>query len=218
MSGKIISVNVGMPRLAMWRGATVSTAIFKKPVKGRVMLRRLNLDGDRQSDLSVHGGPEKAVYVYPSEHYDFWRKELPAMELPWGMFGENLTTEGLSEETVHIGDRFRVGQAELTVTQPRMPCHKLAVKFQRADILRKFLASGLTGFYFSVQKEAEIEAGDRLELIEREGHAVKVSDITRIYAKDKGDFETMRRALEVAALPEAWREFFREMVPKLSGP
>ncbi len=146
MSGKIISVNVGLPRLVVWRGATVSTGIFKSPVEGRVYLRTLNLEGDRQSDLSVHGGPLKAVYAYPSEHYDYWRAELPEMELPWGMFGENLTTEGLSEETVKIGDRFRIGEAELTVTQPRLPCHKLGIKFKRTDIIRRFLASGRTGF------------------------------------------------------------------------
>jgi MOSC domain-containing protein YiiM len=200
----------------MWGGATVSTGIFKKPVTGRVMLRRLNLDGDRQSDLSVHGGPDKAVYAYPSEHYEYWRKELPEMELPWAMFGENLTTEGLSEETLNIGDRFRIGAAELTVTQPRMPCHKLAIKFQRADILKRFLASGRTGFYFSVQSEGEIGAGDSLELIERSTHNIKVSDITRLYAKDRRDVETMRRVIEVEALPESWREFFQEKLAKLS--
>jgi MOSC domain-containing protein YiiM len=214
LSGIIISVNVGLPRLAMWRGQRVSTGIFKKPVEGRVLLRRLNLEGDRQSDLSVHGGPEKALYAYPSENYEFWRAELGGMQLPWAMFGENLTTEGLSEETVHIGDRFRIGGAELTVTQPRMPCQKLAIRFQRTDILRRFLASGLTGFYFSVQSEGEIGAGDRLELIERDRHAVRVSDITRLYAKDKRDVEALRRAIVVEALPLAWREYFREQLAK----
>jgi MOSC domain-containing protein YiiM len=212
---KIISVNVGLPRLAMWRGVTVSTGIFKKPVAGRVMLRTLNLDGDRQSDLTVHGGVDKAVYAYPSEHYAFWRTEFPGMELPWGMFGENLTTEGFSEETVNIGDRFRIGEVELTVTQPRMPCSKLAVKFQRTDILRRFLASGRTGFYFSVQREGEIGAGDEMELITRDAHGLKVSDITRLYAEDRDDAETMRRAIEVEALPESWRGFFRGKLAKL---
>jgi MOSC domain-containing protein YiiM len=214
---KIISLNVGLPRLVRWNGQTVSTGIFKSPVDGRVPLRRLNLDGDRQSDLSVHGGPDKAVYAYPSEHYGYWRAELPEMELPWGMFGENLTTEGLNEETVFIGDRFRIGEAELTVTQPRMPCYKLGIRFKRADILRRFLASGRTGFYFSVQREGEVGAGDHLELIERSEHKVKVSDITRLYAKDRADTETLRRAIEVEALPESWREFFRERVLKLAG-
>lgn len=217
MRGKIISVNVGLPRLAMWRGATLSTGIFKKPVEGRVLVRTLNLDGDRQSDLSVHGGPFKAVYAYPSEHYDDWRAELPEMELPHGMFGENLTIEGLSGEEVRIGDRFRAGGAHLTVTQPRMPCHKLAVRFQRADIIKRLLASGRTGFYFSVQREGEIGAGDRLELIERDRHGVKVSDITRLFVKDKEDLEGMRRAVEAEALPEDWREFFRQRMAKLTG-
>jgi MOSC domain-containing protein YiiM len=215
--GKIISVNVGLPRLAMWRGVTVSTGIFKKPIAGRVMVRTLNLDGDRQSDLSVHGGVDKAVYAYPAEHYDFWHDELPEMELPWGMFGENLTTTGFSEDAVNIGDRFRIGEVELTVTQPRMPCNKLAVKFQRSDILRRFLASGRTGFYFSVQREGEIGAGDELELVEQNAHELKVSDVTRLYAVNRDDADTMRRALGVEALPESWRGFFREKLAKLQG-
>src|SRR4051812_38064681 len=126
---KLISISVSRPRLVMWKDEPVSTGIFKEPVEGKVMLRWLNLDGDRQADLTVHGGPSKAVYAYPAEHYEFWKKELPDTQLPWGMFGENFTTEGLSESTVHIGDRFRVGSAELMVTQPRMPCYKLGIKF-----------------------------------------------------------------------------------------
>lgn len=181
------------------------------------MLRTLNLDGDRQSDLSVHGGPDKAVYAYPSEHYDYWRAEFPEMELPWGMFGENFTTEGFDEETVHVGDRFRIGQAELTVTQPRMPCYKLGIKFGRSDIIKRFLASGRTGFYFSVQREGEVGAGDSFELIGRDEHGIKVSDITRLYVRDKQDAETMRRAIKVEALPEGWRGFFSERIAKLSG-
>jgi MOSC domain-containing protein YiiM len=211
---KIISVNVGLPRLVVWRGQSVSTGIFKQPVKGRVRLRTLNLDGDRQSDLSVHGGPDKAVYAYPSEHYDYWRGEFQEMELPWGMFGENLTTRGSDEDAINIGDRFRLGRAELTVTQPRMPCFKLGIKFGRSDIIKRFLLSGRTGFYFSVQSEGDVGAGDTLELIERGEHEIKVSDITRLYVKDKWDVETMRRAIEVEALPEGWREFFRKQMVK----
>ena len=162
---KLISVNVGLPREVIWKGKTVTTGIFKEPVKGRVMLRALNLDGDRQADLSVHGGPDKAVYAYPAEHYDYWRRELPGKELPWGMFGENFTTEGLREEDIHVGDRFRIGTAELTVTQPRLPCYKLGVKFQSEDMVKHFLGSGRTGFYFSVFREGEVGAGDRIEVI-----------------------------------------------------
>jgi len=211
---KIISLNVGRPRLVMWEGQSVSTGIFKTPVEGRVMLRKLNLDGDRQADLTVHGGRTKAAYAYPAEHYGYWREELPEMELPWGMFGENFTTEGLDESNVNIGDRFRIGAAEVSVTEPRMPCYKLGIKFGRKDILKRFLASGRTGFYFSVEREGEVGAGDVIELVARDKHHVTVADITRLYARDREDFETMRRALAVEALPETWRQHFRQ---KLSG-
>jgi MOSC domain-containing protein YiiM len=214
---KIISINVGRPRLVIWRGEAVSTGIYKEPVEGRVPLRRPNLDGDRQADLTVHGGPDKAVYAYPAEHYDYWRSELPGMSLPWGMFGENFTTEGLAESRVNIGDRFRTGTAELIVTQPRMPCYKLGIKFGRSDILKRFLASGRTGFYFSIFKEGEVEAGDAIELIERDENNITVADITRLYARDKKDTETMLRAIEVKALPESWRGYFRHRIEKATG-
>lgn len=211
---KIISINVSRPRLVVWRGQSVSTGIFKEPVAGRVALRTLNLDGDRQADLTVHGGPSKAVYAYPSEHYEFWRVELPETELPWGMFGENFTTEGLNESSVNIGDSFRVGSAEVMVTEPRMPCYKLGIKFGRSDILKRFLASGRTGFYFSVQREGEVEAGDSIELLARDEHNVTVADITRLYTRDRDDLELMRRAIEVEALPDSWRDYFRERLEK----
>ncbi|HEX8720437.1 MAG TPA: MOSC domain-containing protein [Pyrinomonadaceae bacterium] len=211
---RIISLNVGRPRLVVWNGQTVSTGIYKLPVEGRVMLRALNLDGDRQADLNVHGGPDKAAYAYPSEHYAYWREELPGAELPWGMFGENFTTEGLDESSVRVGDRFRIGAAELTVTQPRMPCHKLGIKFGRADIVKRFLASGRTGFYFSVRREGEVGAGDEVELTERDGNGVTVADILRLYLSDGGDAETMRRAVAVEALPESWREHFLQQLAR----
>jgi MOSC domain-containing protein YiiM len=212
---RLISVNVARPRLVMWRGEPVSTGIFKEPVAGRVTLRTLNLDGDRQADLTVHGGPAKAVYAYPSEHYPFWRGELPGMELPWGMFGENFTTEGMFETTVNVGDRFRVGTAEVQVTQPRMPCYKLGIKFGRSDMLKRFLLSGLTGFYFSVTREGEVGAGDAVELIERDPRGVTIEDVVRLYVRDRDDVETMRRAVEVEALPDGWREEFLERIEKV---
>jgi len=211
---RIISVNVGRPRLVVWNEQTVSTGIYKEPVAGRVVLRTLNLDGDQQADLTVHGGRSKAVYVYPTEHYSYWRDELPGAELPWGMFGENFTTEGLNESTINIGDRFGIGSAQVMVTEPRMPCYKLGIKFGRSDILRRFLASGRTGFYFSVQREGEVEAGDEVELIQRDENNVTVADITRLYARDKGDKEGMRRAIALKALPESWREYFRRQLVK----
>src|SRR5215208_1222050 len=214
---RVISLNVGRPRLVVWDGQPVSTGIYKTPVGGRVMLRTLNLDGDRQADLTVHGGPAKAAYAYPSEHYGFWREELPGVELPWGMFGENFTCEGLDESAVNIGDRFRIGSAEVTVTQPRMPCYKLGIKFGRMDILKRLRASGRTGFYFSVEREGEVGAGDEIELLARDESNVTVADITRLYARDRDDAETMRRAVALEALPESWREHFRQRLSKGGG-
>ena len=213
---KIISLHVGRPELVIVNDNPVSTSIFKKPVAERVMLRTLNLDGDRQADLSVHGGPYKAVYVYPSEHYPFWKQELPEMELPWGMFGENLTTTGLLETETHIGDRFRVGSAEVKVTQPRMPCYKLAIRFERNDIIKRFLVSERTGFYLSVLKEGEVGAGDEFELLERNTSDVRVVDVVRLYSSDKRDLELLRRAIASESLPNSWREHFRERLRKLN--
>jgi MOSC domain-containing protein YiiM len=214
---KLISLNVGRPRLMMWKGRAVSTGIFKEPVEGRVRLRTLNLDGDRQADLTVHGGVTKAVYAYPVEHYDYWRSELPRMNLPYGMFGENFTTEGLSETGVNIGDQFRVGSAQVMVTEPRMPCYKLGLKFGRSDIIKRFLASGRTGLYFSVLQEGEVGAGDEIELIRRDENNVTVADITRLYVRAKDDLEMLRRAVALEVLPESWRGYFRNQIEKQSG-
>ncbi len=150
---KVVSVNVGMPRLATWGGATFKTSIFKVPVEGRVMLRTTNLDGDRQSDLSVHGGPNKAAYGYPAEHYAPWSVELSEQSLPWGSFGENFTIERMLETDVYIGDRYRLGGAIVRVTTPRLPCFKLAAKFRTDDIIQRFLDTGRCGFYFSESKK-----------------------------------------------------------------
>jgi len=210
---KVLSLNVSLPRLVEHNGEPVATGIFKEPVSGPVMLRTLNLDGDRQADLSVHGGPQKAVYAYPSEHYAFWRQGLPDMKLPPGMFGENLTTEGLLDESVNVGDCFRVGKAELVATQPRLPCYKLGIKFGRPDIIKRFLQSRRTGFYFAVRKEGEVQAGDEIELISRDPNHISIPDIVRLYAFEKDDLETMRRAIKVPALPQSWREYFEKRIP-----
>ena len=212
---KIVSVNVGLPRPVSWRGRRIMTGIYKDPVEGRVRVRRTNLDGDRQADLSVHGGPDKAVYVYPSEHYPFWRRELELEDLPWGSFGENLTTEGWWEDEVHVGDRFRIGTAEFAVTQPRMPCFKLAVKFDREDIVESFLESGRPGFYLAVTQEGELEAGDAMERIHEDENGVTVVDIVRLYMDRQGesDPDLLRRAVAVEALAEGWREHFRKRLP-----
>ena len=214
---KLISVNVGLPRVVMSNGDPVSTGIFKEPVAGRVMLRTLNLDGDRQADLSVHGGPSKAVYVYPSEHYDYWKRELPEIKLSWGMFGENFTTAGLFESELNIGDKFRVGSAVVMVTEPRMPCYKLGIKFGRSDIVKRLLASERTGFYFAVLQEGEVGAGDPIELMEKRERSVRVSDITQLYTREKRNVGLLRRAIEVDALPESWKGYFQHRLEKLTN-
>src|SRR5205085_3153718 len=215
---QVLSVNVGLPRAVVWKGRTVVTGIFKESVAGRVAIRRLNLEGDRQADLTVHGGPEKAVYVYPAEYYKFWREQFPEMELPWGMFGENLTIQGLLDENVHIGDRFQVGSAQLVVTQPRLPCYKLGLKFRRDDILKRFLQSGLTGFYFAVLREGEVTAGDPIKLLYRDRHQVKIADITRLYRQDKHNLDLLRRVVTVEALSKSWRDYFLQRLTGLASP
>jgi len=200
----------------MSNGEAVSTGIFKEPVEGRVILRQLNLNGDRQADLTVHGGLTKAVYVYPSEHYDFWKVELREMKLPPGSFGENFTTAGLHEDEVNIGDKFRIGSALVRVTEPRMPCYKLGIRFGCTDIIKKFLASERTGFYLSVLQEGEVGAGDDIELIERDKQAVRISDITRLFARDKRNTQLLRRAIDLEALAESWRQHFRQQLERLS--
>jgi len=207
---KLLSVNAGLPREVEWRSKLVVTSIFKAPVPGRVRVTRLNIAGDQQSDLSVHGGPDKAVYAYPSEHYSFWRDELPGIDFPWGAFGENVTTEGVLEDSVHIGDRFRAGSAQFIVTQPRMPCFKLGIRFNRPDIVKRFLRSGRTGFYLAVLREGDIGAGDPLELVAQDENRITVSDVVGLYAADAANQDLLRRASELPSLPESWREYFRE--------
>jgi len=222
---KLVSVNTGLPREVSWHGRMVTTGIFKEPVKGRVALRKLNLDGDRQADLTVHGGEYKAVYCYPLAHYEYWKEELVGRELPMGMFGENFTIDdggkalrggqGSPEEAVHLGDRFSVGTAEVVVTQPRMPCYKLGLRFGSDDMVKRFLESARTGFYVAVVREGEVGAGDEMKVIAREANGVPVSEITHLYVvKRYGEAEisAVRRALRVAELPETWKEYFRERV------
>jgi MOSC domain-containing protein YiiM len=212
---RVVSVNVGLPREVIWKGKTVTTGIFKEPVRGRVALDALNFAGDRQADLRVHGGPDKAVYVYPVEHYDYWRGELPSVELPFGAFGENLTVEGLLENEVNIGDRFRIGTAELVVRQPRLPCYKLAVKFQRDDIIKRFLDSRRTGFYFAVTREGELGAGDQIEMLSRDQNGVTVPEIVRLYLNGDEDPDGLARAANVDALPDNWKSHFADKLARL---
>jgi MOSC domain-containing protein YiiM len=211
---KLISVNVGLPRDVTWLGKVVRTSIWKSPVEGRIHVAKLNLDGDQQSDLSVHGGLDKAVYAYPAEHYSYWRKELRDVDLPWGAFGENFTTEGLLEGELLVGDRLRVGSAEFTVTQPRMPCFKLGIRFDSPAMVKRFLQSKRAGFYLAVLREGEVGAGDPIERGTSPESGLTVTDIVNLYTTDAENQELLRRAAEIPALPEGWKEYFRKRLWK----
>jgi len=207
---KIISVNVGLPRDVNWQGKIVRTSIWKNPVSGRIRVSKLNLDGDQQSDLSVHGGTAKAVYAFPSEHYSYWQNALPDIELPWGAFGENLTTKGVLEDQVRIGDRLQIGSAIFVVTQPRMPCFKLGIRFNDMKMVKRFLESKRTGFYLSVVREGEVGADDTIYLKERQEDGVTITDIVNLYTVDSENQDLLRRATELPALPDGWKDYFRK--------
>jgi MOSC domain-containing protein YiiM len=212
LSMRVVSANIGLPREVMWHGRSVSTGIFKEPISGRVALRKLNLDGDRQADLTVHGGEHKAVYCYPSEHYAYWKRELLARQLPFGMFGENFTVDELFEDSLYLGDRFRIGSAEVVVTQPRLPCYKLGIRFADDHMAKRFLASGRSGFYLAVTREGEVGPGDSVTRMARDPHAVSVSDILRLYvAKNytSADVALIERLTQVAAVPNDLKDFYR---------
>jgi MOSC domain-containing protein YiiM len=213
---RVLSVNVGLPREVLWRGKPITTGIYKEPVAGRVPLRRLNVDGDRQADLRVHGGLEKAVYAYPSEFYELWSRERPELDFGPGAFGENLTTEGLVDDDVSIGDRFRVGTAELVVTQPRLPCFKLGIKMGRDEFVIEFLERGLLGFYLAVVREGDVAAGDPIVELERDPHGFRVTEVARLFAHDRDDVEGMRRAAALNVLPQSWRDYFDRRVDSLA--
>lgn len=217
---KLISVNCGLPREVPWNGAMATTSIWKEPVAGRVALRTLNLDGDRQSDLRVHGGRHKAVYCYPVAHYDYWRVEFPGRSLPPGVFGENFTIESPLEDAVHIGDRFSIGTAEVVVTQPRLPCYKLGIRFESDEMVKRFLDSGRTGFYLAVIREGDVGAGDDVVLSGSDPNSIPVSEITRLYiAKEYSaeDARQVRRILKLEALPDSWKEYFQEKMNRLGA-
>ncbi|MBC8161106.1 MAG: MOSC domain-containing protein [Roseiflexaceae bacterium] len=215
LPAQLVSVHVGLPRRVEWKGYSVLTGIWKEPVDGPVVAHHLNLDGDRQADLTVHGGAAKAIYAYPVEHYDLWRRELVPMEVAWGMFGENLTTQGLSEESVLIGERFQIGEAVCAVTQPRQPCYKLAVRFGRDDILRRFVQSRRTGWYFSVEREGAVAAGDPIIRLDAPAGSLSVAAVADLLFARQPDSEQLRVAATLPALPWGLRLYFEERLAAL---
>jgi|SRR5208283_2679077 len=211
---QVISVNVGKPQEREWKGSRVRTAIFKSPVEGPAAVGKLNLEGDEQGDLTVHGGLDKAVYAYPFEHYTYWQTQLPGYSLAPGNFGENLTTTGLSEGTIHIGDELQAGTALFTVTQPRAPCYKLGVRFNRENMTRLFYESRRFGFYLRVLREGTLQAGSSITVVSRDPNAVSVADVIRLFTGDSRDQELLRRAVKVSALPEGWRDALQDRLER----
>lgn len=213
----IVSVNVGLPRIVSWRGESVSTAIFKEPVSGPVDVHGDNLAGDEQADLTVHGGPDKAVYVYPAEHYPFWVQEL-GRHLTWGSFGENLTVAGLPlEEDLAIGDRLRIGSACFEVAQPRQPCFKLGLRFGDPMMVKRFLAAGRSGYYLRIVEAGTVTAGDPIEITELAATRVPMSEVTRLFTRDRADIPGLRRILAVDGLPLEWRSFFESALDRATS-
>ena len=217
MTASLISVNVGLPKTVQWRDQSVTTGIFKSPVEGPVALRKHNLDGDQQADLSVHGGPTKAVYVYPIQHYTYWREELPDVDWGWGHFGENFSVDGMDEESICIGDEFSVGTARVVVTEPRMPCFKLSIRFGRADMPKRFLQSQRTGFYFGVVEEGQVQAGDVLERLSKHPDGLTIADVTSLYTTERGNIALLKKAISAAALPDSWTGYFEHQLEKLEA-
>lgn len=214
---KVVSVNVGLPRKIQFNNQLITTSIFKHPVHKKVKLSKLNLEGDAQSDLSVHGGVDKAVYSYPVEHYDYWRKIYPDMDIHFGMFGENLTTQGLHEGEVNIGDTYIIGSSRIVVTQPRMPCYKLGIRFGKMDIMEKFLNSLRSGIYFRVTREGELMEGDEIKLLSRDKNGVSIRDIVRLYKKknyNDSEFQLLERTTKLKFLPQNWKRHFEQEIDK----
>jgi MOSC domain-containing protein YiiM len=206
----ILSVNAGIAQPLIANKKVVQSAIFKRSIEGPVQVLPSGLAGDERVDHAVKGATERAVYAYPSEHYPFWRNEYPAMKLPFGVFGENLTTQGIHDRDVFIGDRYQVGSAILTVTQPRMPCYKLAARFQRADIIERMIAVGRHGFFFAVTKPGIVSAGDAMQLLHREPASISVVDTAALYSGRLRDPQLLERALAIEALPKKWKTKFAQ--------
>lgn len=208
---KLRSVNVSLPKDVPYQGKIIKTGIFKEPVTGQVKLREFNLDGDGQADLKVHGGTYKTVYVYTLENYDYWRRELGRDDLTYGQFGENFTVEGMPEDEVHIGDVFRVGQALVQVTQPRLPCFKLGLKMGDPAFVKRFLASERSGFYMRVLEEGDVAAGDEIKRVKVDPERMSVRDIHHLLLFDKTNVEAAKKALRIRALAPGWRESLEAM-------
>ncbi len=206
---QLISINVSLAREVHYQGRTVSTGIFKKPITGAVQVSKLGLQGDQQADLSVHGGIDKAVYLYPNEHFNFWSDQYPQREFSAGLFGENLTTIGLLESEINVGDILRIGDVEFMVTIPRMPCFKLGIKMGDPGFIKAFLEANRSGFYLKVLKEGIIEADQPVAVTGGDGYGLKIAEVSRLYTLEKDNQTLLEKAVNAPNLTSKWKEFFQ---------
>ena len=192
---KIISTNIGLPQTITWKEKTVQTGIFKKPVNKPIFLSKLGVDEDAVMNKKVHGGIDKSCYLYPTDHYAFWKQKYPDLDWNWGIFGENLSVAGLAENKMHIGDVLEIGESIVKITQPRIPCYKLGVRFGHQEIIKQFLEASRSGIYVKVLKEGFVQAGDQVYLLERQSNNLTVSQIFDQFTASKRDKYLIDKAL-----------------------
>ena len=212
VTARLVSVNVGMPTDVAWRGKTVHTGVYKSPVTGPVMVRRLNIDGDGQGDLGGHGGEQRAVMVYQTESYDYWSRFLRRDDLQPGNFGENFTITGLGDDEVCVGDRYAIGEAEFEVTQPRVTCFRVGMRLGEPDMPNLLVAHHRPGFYFRVITEGRVQAGDAIVRTRRGRHELTVADIDALLYLPDRDSDLLRKAVDVPALSPGWQQSFNDLL------
>ena len=208
--GKVLSVAVGRPRQFEFNGRPARSAIWKSPVAGRVAARGVNLEGDDQADRKAHGGPDKAVYVYAVEDLRWWERDT-GRAIPFGGFGENLTTEGIQVNDALVGERWRIGSAVFEVSEPRIPCWRLGVRMEDPGFVRRFTDAQRPGTYLRIVVEGDVGAGDALSIVSKPDHDLTVRDVFRIYTRERGE---VRRLIGVPALSEAWRGWAEHLLTK----
>src|SRR4051794_40928943 len=211
-TGRLVSLNVGRPREIVWEGKTVRTGIFKDPVDGPRMVRTINIDGDDQADRRAHGGEHRAVFVYQVDSYDYWRRELQRDDLVWGQFGENFTVQGLSDDEVCIGDRYRIGKALFEVTQPRVTCFRVGIRLGVPEMPSLLVAHHRPGFYLRVLEEGEVQAGDAIAKVADGPERLTIADVDGLLYLPHRSRDLLERALRVPALSEGWKGSFRDLL------
>lgn len=203
---KLLSLNVGQPKTVIWKSKEVKTSIFKAPVEGRKAVSLLNIEGDRQADLRYHGGRDKAIYAYDKAHYTAWKKQIEREQWSFGLFGENLSTEGLEDSSVQIGNIYQIGSVLIQATQPRIPCFKLNLCFERADMTALFYNFKRYGIYFRVLEEGVLQAGDAIELVETGAYSVSITDVVGAFTSKGKDRKLLQQILDIPILPDGIRK------------